>query len=141
MSAAQSQPMQPYTVYAPSPPMPSRPIGVSILAVLIGIVGFLFVLAGALLAILGHGLGLNVPLFGLSPGVTVAGIVLLILGLIVLGLALGLWHQRLWALVLAIILFALNFVGDAIQGAYFSFGAILSVLLVIYLIAVHRHFL
>ncbi|MCI4353311.1 MAG: hypothetical protein L3K14_08030 [Thermoplasmata archaeon] len=141
MSAPTGQPMQPYNMYATGPSQPSRPIGVSILAVLMGIVGALFVIGGVLLAVLGLGLGLTVPAFGLTLGVTVLGIVLLILGLIILGLALGLWHQRLWALVLAIIIFALNFLSDAVAGAYFSLGAIVSILLVIYLIAVHRHFL
>jgi len=141
MSAPMGQPMQPYGGYAQPPARPSRPLGVSILAVLIGFVGVFFILGGALLIIFGVAVGLSVPLFGLSVGVTVLGVILLIFGLIILGLALGLWHQRLWALVLAIIIFALNFVSDVLAGTWFSVGGILSVLLVIYLIAVHRHFL
>ena len=133
--------MQPYNAYATAPPRPSRPFGVSILAVIIGIAGVLFIIGGVLLLALGIAVGLTVPAFGLSLGVTAVGVILLVLGLIILGLALGLWHQRLWALVLAIILFALNFVSDVLAHAYFSVGAILSILLVIYLIAVHRHFL
>ena len=132
-------PMQPYDMYAQ--PRPSRPIGVSILAVLIGIVGFFFILGGILLAVVGLAVPVSVPVFGLHLGVVALGILVLIFGLIALGLALGLWHQHLWALVLAIIVFAVNFLGDALAGAYFSLGAILSVILVVYLIAVHRHFL
>lgn len=132
---------QPYGGYPQTPPEPSRPIGVSILAVLIGLVGIVFILAGVLLAVLGIAIGVHVPGFGIPLGLTVAGIVILVIGLIILGLALGLWHQRLWALVLSIIIFALNFISDALTGNYFSLGAIVSLILVIYLIAVHRHFL
>jgi hypothetical protein len=131
---------QPYGGYPPTPPEPSRPIGVAILAVLIGIVAFLFILAGVLLAVLGVAVGISFPALG-TYGLTVVGIVILIFGLILLGVALGLWRQRLWALVLAIIFFALYFISDALAGNYFSLGAIISLILVVYLIAVHRHFL
>jgi hypothetical protein len=136
---------QPYGTYQqgssePQPEEPSKPIGVAILAVLIGIVGVLFIIAGVLLAAVGIVLHLNLPAFS-SYGALVGGIIILVIGLIILGVALGLWHQRLWALVLAIIVFALYFISDAIVGAYFSLGAIISLILVIYLIAVHRHFI
>jgi hypothetical protein len=129
-----------YGTYEPAPQEPGLPIGVAILAVLIGIVGFLFIVAGVLLAALGIGIGLTFPEAG-AYGALVVGIVLLIIGLIVLGVALGLWHQRLWALVLAIIVFGLYFVSDSLSGAWFSLGWIISLILVIYLIAVHRHFI
>jgi len=131
---------QPYGGPPPTPPEPSKPIGVAILAVLIGIVGVLFIIAGVLLAVLGVAVGITFPAFG-SYGLAVVGVIILIFGLILLGVALGLWHQRLWALVLAIIFFALYFISDAIAGNYFSLGAIIALVLVIYLIAVHRHFL
>ncbi|MGA7860724.1 MAG: hypothetical protein WCB19_02570 [Thermoplasmata archaeon] len=131
---------QPYGTYQQTPEEPSKPIGVAILAVLIGIVGVLFIIAGVLLAVLGVAVGISFPTFG-TYAVAVAGVIMLIIGLIILGVALGLWHQRLWALVLAIIVFALYFISDAIAGAYFSLGAIISLILVIYLIAVHRHFI
>jgi amino acid transporter len=131
---------QPYGTYPPTPEEPSLPIGVAILAVLIGIVGFLLVLAGVLLAALGISIHLEFSAFS-SYGTLVVGVILLIIGLIVLGVALGLWHQRLWALVLAIIVFGLYFISDALVGAWFSLGAIISLILVVYLIAVHRHFI
>jgi hypothetical protein len=136
---------QPYVAYQPgtyepAPEEPSKPIGVAILAVLIGIVGFLFIVAGVLIAVLGVYVGINVPQFT-SYGVLVVGIIILIVGLIILGVALGLWHQRLWALVLAIIVFGAYFVLDSLAGAWFSIGWIISLILVIYLIAVHRHFI
>ncbi len=122
---------------------PSRPLGAAILAVLIGIVGFLYAVAGALVAALG-GLGYfdihNFLPISVSYSTLVIGIVILIIGLIILGVAVGLWDQRLWALVLAIIFFGAIFVTDVIAGNLLSLGAIISLLLVIYLIAVHRHF-
>lgn len=140
MQSQYGQP-QPYGTYPQTPPKPSRPIGVSILAILIGLVGFLFIVAGALLAAFGILVHISFPLFGLTLGATAVGIITLIFGLITLGLAVGLWHQRMWALVLAIIVFLLNFVSDAVAGQWLSLGAIISIILVIYLIAVHRHFL
>jgi hypothetical protein len=125
--------------YEPAPEEPSKPIGVAILAVLIGIVGFLFIVAGVLLAFAGIAFGVSIPQVA-SYGVLVAGIIVLIIGLIILGVALGLWHQRLWALVLAIIVVGAYFVLDTL-AADFSIGWILSLILLIYLIAVHRHFI
>jgi hypothetical protein len=134
----------PYTSYPGAyqqvPEEPSKPIGVAILAVLIGIVGFIFIVAGVLLAVLGVALGHEIPTIG-TYGALVGGIILLVIGLIILGVAVGLWDQRLWALVLAIIVFGLYFISDAIAGQYFSLGAIIALILVIYLIAVHRHFI
>jgi hypothetical protein len=126
--------------YEPVPEEPSKPIGVAILAVLIGIVGFLFIVAGVLLAALDVAVGISIPQVG-SYGILVVGIVILIIGLIILGVALGLWHQRLWALVLAILVFGGYFVLDSLAGSWFSLGWIISLVLVIYLIAVHRHFI
>lgn len=131
---------QSYPVYQAVPEEPSRPLGVAILAFLIGVVGFFFILAGVILAVLGLHLGLSFPALG-SLGAFTIGIILLIIGLIILGVALGLWHQRMWALVLAILVFGAVFVSDVLAGAIVSVGAIVSLVLVVYLIAVHRHFL
>jgi hypothetical protein len=130
---------QAYGTYEPAPQAPGLPIGVAILAVLIGIVGFVLILGGVLFAALGISVGLSFGAFS-SYGSLVVGVILLIVGLILLGVALGLWHQRLWALVLAIIVFGFYFISDALVGAWFSLGAIISLILVVYLIAVHRHF-
>jgi hypothetical protein len=129
-----------YGTYEPAPEEPGLPIGVAILAVLIGIVGFVLILGGVLLAALGISIDLGFGAFS-SYGSLIVGVVLLIIGLIILGVALGLWHQRLWALVLAIIVFGFYFISDALVGDYFSLGAIIALILVIYLIAVHRHFI
>lgn len=128
-----------YATYPPRPEEPSRPLGVAILAVLTGIIGVFFILAGVLLAVLGVSLRIGFPLG--AYGVTIVGIIVLVIGLIILGVALGLWHQRMWALVLAILVFGLYFISNVVGGTFLSVGSILSLLLVIYLIAVHRHFL
>ena len=127
----------------PSTPAPrSRPLGVAILAVLIGLYGFLVFLVGALiLAASGaqHFFGVGLPSdFGAN--VTVAGIVTLVIGLIILGLAVGLWHLRMWALVLTLLFLLLEMVFYGLAGAFISFGFIVSLLLFLYLLAVSRHF-
>jgi hypothetical protein len=124
----------------PTPEEPSRPLGVAIVAVLIGIFGILWIVLGALVvAALSVGtLSGELPhVFGLT-GI-VLGAVVLVVGLIILGVALGLWHQRMWALVLAILVLLFGIVGDVFAGAY-TLGFFVAVLLLIYLIAVHRHF-
>jgi hypothetical protein len=122
------------------PAQASRPIGVSILAFLVGLFGILwivlglFVLAGATVpAILGA--GTIVGTAGL-----IAGVVILIVGLIILGLALGLWHLRLWALVLTLLFMLFSAVSYALRGDFLSLGFIVALLLFIYLLAVSRHF-
>jgi hypothetical protein len=124
----------------PAPPAPrSRPLGVAILAVLVGIfavlviLGGIFILAGAAaLAILGNSFS-----FGGLPAVA-GGAIVLIVGIIILACALGLWHLRLWALVLALIVTFLEVVSYALSHAYLSL--IIPLIIFIYLLAVHRHF-
>jgi hypothetical protein len=130
------------TTYTPAPTR-TRPLGVAILAVLIGIYGFIVFLLGLFIAV-------GSTIFGAfnnsSPfhefGLTglIAGVVTLIIGLIILGLAVGLWHLRMWALVLTILFLILEVVLYGIAGAFISFGFIVALILLIYLIAVHRHF-
>jgi hypothetical protein len=52
----------------------------------------------------------------------------------------GLWHLRLWALVLTLIFLIFVMVSDGLAGMYITFGFIVALLLAIYLIAVSRHF-
>ncbi len=124
-------------------PRPSRPLGVAILAILIGIYGFVEFLLGLFLAVgstigLKYGGGNLFGHFGYS-GV-VGGVIVLVVGLIILGLAVGLWHLRLWALVLTVIFLIFEMVSDGLAGMYITFGFIVALLLTIYLLAVSRHF-
>ncbi|HTT44525.1 MAG TPA: hypothetical protein VMH38_00715 [Thermoplasmata archaeon] len=130
---------QPTPQYAP--PAPSRPLGVAILAVLVGIFGFLLILVGALLLAgiaAASFLGVGTSLVGIG-GLTF-GVIVLIVGLIILGLALGLWHLRMWALVLTLIFVILELVSFGLAGNFVSLGFIFALILFIYLLAVHRHF-
>jgi hypothetical protein len=121
----------------------SRPLGVAILAVLIGIYGFLEFVVGVLIAVGSAAIG---SLGGSSSfhvlGTTgvVGGVIIAIIGLVVLGLAVGLWHLRMWALVLTLLFLAFEMVINALNGTYISFGFIVALLLFIYLLAVNRHF-
>ncbi len=115
------------------------PLGVAILAILIGIFGFFVLLLGVLIlfgtAAALAGLGVT-SAFGLSG--TIGGLIVLIIGIIILAVAVGLWNQELWALVLAILVLLFYGVVEFIASAWL--GLIIVVLLLIYLIAVARHF-
>ena len=120
---------------------PSRPLGVAILAVLVGIFGFLLILGGVLiLAGIGAAAYLGIPTGFVGIGGVVVGIVVLVIGLIVLGLALGLWHLRMWALVLTILFVLFELVSFGLAGHFVTFGFIFALILFIYLIAVRHHF-
>ena len=132
------------TTYAYAPPQQkTRPLGVAILAVLIGIYGFVAFLAGLLIAVassLASTLG-GSNLFGaLGVSTTVGGLLLLIIGLIILALAVGLWHLRMWALVLTLLFLIVEIVLYGLARNFISIGFILAVILFIYLLAVSRHF-
>jgi len=129
---------QPTPQYAPAP---SRPIGVAILAVLVGLYGLLLILAGVLVlagVAATHFLGIPTGFAGL--GAFAVGVIVLIVGLIILGLALGLWHLRMWALVLTLLFVIFELISYGLAGAFVSLGFILALILFVYLLAVHRHF-
>lgn len=129
------------TVPPTYPAPPSRPLGVAILAVLVGIFGVLLIIGGILLLAVGvtvHFLGIGSGFLGLAS--VVVGAIVLIVGLIILGIALGLWHLRLWALVLALLFTFFELVTLGIAGQFVSFGFIFSLIIFVYLLAVHRHF-
>src|SRR5579875_554981 len=114
------------------------PIGVAIIAILVGIAGFVFLLDGLLLFLFGFAflnVGTSFTGSALSLGRFEGGIVLFILGAIMMGVASGLWHQRLWALALAIIVTAIVFILELLAGALL--GTIIALVILIYLIAVH----
>lgn len=122
------------------PPARSRPLGVAILSVLVGIYGFLVFLAG-LLVLAGVAVSSYIGISQLGGyGGVVLGLIVVVIGLIILGVAVALWRLRLWALVLALIV---TFIELAIFGFahdFLSLGFILSLIVFVYLLAVSRHF-
>ncbi len=136
-----SQTTQTTTVYeTPEPVVRPLPIGVAVLAILIGIVGFFFLLVGVL-AIFGILFFHSYLLFG---GGLLAALITLIVGIVLLAVAGGLWNQELWALALAIlvlvILLAWNLY-DFLFGGHFSIlSIVIEAVLLVYLIAVSNRF-
>jgi hypothetical protein len=115
------------------------PLGVAILAILIGIFGFFLVVIGALLLVFGTSIAIGggaLTVFG-STG-TIAGLITLIIGIVVLAVATGLWDQELWALALAIITLLFYGVIEFVSQSWLSL-LVVAVLLV-YLVAVSSHF-
>lgn len=116
------------------------PLGVAILAVLIGIFGFFVIILGLLLLFAAAGVVLGgvgvASVFGMTG--TIAGIIVLIVGIIILGVAVGLWNQELWALVLAILVLIFFGVVDFVASSWL--GLVIVVLLLVYLVAVASHF-
>ena len=120
-------------------PAPSRPLGVAILSVLVGIYGFLVILGG-LFVVIGVAVSPLVSLPIGSAGIAL-GFIVLIIGLIILGVAVGLWRLRMWALVLALIVTFIELLIYGLADRFLTVGFILSLIVLVYLIAVHRHFL
>ena len=120
--------------YYPPPP-PSRPIGVAILAILVILIGVLF-LVGALAILFLSGF---VALAGFLPfGALggIVGIILLIVALLWIAVGLGLWHLRSWAWRLAIIVMVLSIIG----GIAAPPSIIIPLIILIYLVLVRHHF-
>jgi hypothetical protein len=128
--------------YAPGyRPVGRLPIGVAVIAVRIGSVGFFFLLLG-ILGLVGVALFAH---YGVIGSVGFLGALLtLLFGVVLLVVASGLWNQELWALALSIlvlvILLAWNlydlFYGGAVNVLFMAIEAIL----LVYLIAVSPHF-
>jgi hypothetical protein len=115
------------------------PLGVAVLAILIGIFGFFVLLAGVVLLVFGTGLVFGagtVTVFG--SGSTLAGLILLIVGAMTLAVATGLWDQELWALAFAVIILGFYGAVEFLSQAWFGF--FLVGVLLVYLVAVSGHF-
>ena len=126
----------------------SLPLGVAILAVVVGLFGAVVLVAGliVLLIALFHLAAMGwTGAFGTG---VLSGLVTLVIGAIVLGVAFGLWHRELWAYVLALLSVAVAFgwfvvlpiLNGATLSSLVSVPAIVSGLLFIYLLVVHDHF-
>jgi|SRR5580700_8009354 hypothetical protein len=114
------------------------PLGVAILAILIGIFGFFVLLAGIIVILFGVGIGLAAGSTVFGIGGLVGGIIVLILGIVILAVASGLWDQELWALALAIIVLLFYGVVEFVSSSWL--GLLIVVALLIYLVAVANHF-
>ena len=123
------------------PPVPhrERPLGVAILAVLIGLFAALLLLASIVLFLFGAPF-LGAPGVGFGGGAHLTAVVLLLLAIILFVVASGLWDLRLWALVLSIIVVGFLWISDALTGHLFTVTALIELLLLIYLVLVRRHF-
>lgn len=127
--------MAAYPTY-PTAPARSRPIGVTVLAVLTILGGVLLLLLGiVVIAFSSLLVGVGVPIgFGLTG--TILGGIVLVFGIIWIAVGSGLLNLRSWAWWLAIIVMILSIVGTI--GA--PLAAILPGLILIYLILVRHHF-
>jgi uncharacterized membrane protein YidH (DUF202 family) len=126
--------------WTPTPVRPRLPVGVAFVSVLIGLVGFVMVLAAALF-VLNQVLGASVPTsLEIFSAVDLFGaLILIVVGAALLAIATSLWRQETWALWTTIVLvFAMT--------AYLFFTGFITVLfvlfviLLVYLLAVRRYF-
>ncbi len=133
----------PSTLPPPARPRRELPLGVAILAVLVGLFGIL-ILVGGLLLVVGSSIAGQFEFFG--PGSSlgfaplVAGVIAVIIGLIILGIGVALWRLRLWALVLGLIFLLFEMVSYGVEGRFVSLGFLLALVIFVYLLAVNRHF-
>jgi len=119
---------------------PRLPLGVAIVSVLIGLVGFVLVLAAALY-VLNQGFGQTVPtsleIFGAYD--VFGALVLLVVGVALLAIATSLYRQETWALWTTIILvFAMT--AYLFFTGFITILFVLFVVLLVYLLAVRRYF-
>jgi len=118
----------------------SLPLGVAIIAILIGILGFFTLLFGILvLAGVTVSAFFGVPVFLGVGGLTLA-LIVIILGIVLLAVAYGLWDLNMWALALAVLVLIVEMAIYGLAGAFVSFGFIASLILFVYLLAVSSHF-
>ncbi|MGI0067688.1 MAG: hypothetical protein ACREB9_04605 [Thermoplasmata archaeon] len=104
-----------------------RAFGAALIAVVIGIVGFLTIVFGAIVLIasaIGWGFG-AAPATGtflgfVSTNAVIVSVAVIILGLIYLAVASGLWNQRYWALIVMFVVGVLYIVGQ-LSGLIWGF--------------------
>ena len=119
----------------PYPQTRRRPIGVTILAILIILAGLLFLLISIAALVLG-----TVILGGFGLAI---GVVLVILAMLTLAAGFGLLAMRPWAWWLAMIVLVLSLlsqIGSYQLGGGSLWGIAIPALILVYLIAVRRYF-
>jgi hypothetical protein len=126
--------------WEPTPVQPRLPVGVAFVSVLIGLVGFVMVLA-ALLFVLNQLLGVIVPtsLEIFSAGDVFGALILLVVGAALLAIATSLWHQETWALWTTIVL-VFGMTAYLFFTGFITVLFVLFVALLVYLLAVRRYF-
>ena len=134
---------------APAPPpaymtptRPTRPGGVAILAIITVILGILTFFGG--LALIGIGTVGAIFNIQLPAAFTIGiGVLATLLGLVAIAAGFGLWRLRRWAWWLAIIIGAVSIISSGVQialGGFAWVGLVLWLIIVVYLIAVRKHF-
>ncbi|MCI4323982.1 MAG: hypothetical protein L3K03_08235 [Thermoplasmata archaeon] len=122
----------------------SRPLGVAIIAVLIGLFGLVELIVGVFLLIIGAGFALVGAStdFGVLyfHSILISGLVLFLLGIVLLVIARSLWELEMWALALALIVLIVLLVLNLASGTYLSLHTVVEAILIVYLVAVSRHF-
>ncbi|MHA2059828.1 MAG: hypothetical protein ACW976_03525 [Candidatus Ranarchaeia archaeon] len=118
-------------------PKKSRPLGITLLALIVGIIGVLQIIGAVLLLIAGGFIAIFIGgIFGLITGVL--AIVALIIGFVGFRVAQGLWGLKPWAwnwsVVWTIIVLVLNIFSGSI------WYSLVGLLMLIYLYTVRDHF-
>jgi len=129
------------TASSPPPAEFHRPIGVAIVAILVGIYGLLEALGGVLViigAVISPWVSVPSEVAGFSG--FLLGILLIIIGLIIMAVAAGLWMLRMWAAVIALIVTIISIVFDALGGRYLTVSFIFGIIVLIILLINIRHF-
>ena len=126
--------------WAPGNVVPSLPIGIAILAVLIAILGVVTLLAGALFLLNAYfGNLVPISLLIVRSVDPLGAAILVLLGAVLLAVATALWRQETWALwttiVVVFLTLAYLFFTDSITVLF-----VLFLLLFMYLFSVRRHF-
>jgi hypothetical protein len=118
------------------------PILVGLLAILIGLFGFFFLIVGVLLIAASVGV-LGLPAAGayaiVNGGALFAGVVTLIFGAVLITVATGLWDLELWALILTGAVVAVM-VALLVVASDFGWSLLIAVGLLVYLVLVRGHF-
>jgi|FLOH01.1.fsa_nt_gi hypothetical protein len=104
------------------------PVGVKVISVLYWIAAVLSILGGLALILGGGAMASMIPTFGIIGGAlfVVLGIIVLIVGIVEIFVALGLWKGQKWARIVAIIFAILAFIGAimSIVGGSYAGGII-----------------